>query len=224
MRLVFALVLAAHLSITLQSTTLTDVLSRDKDFESILALFQHARLIPTLNSLNGSTLFAPTNDAIDRHKQFLPLWSSVLDNDGSAITDNVREQLRQQLFYHLLNYSISDYPTGNDTLQTLQTLLYPRKPPDLPTHDPPPYPPWMPIPSGTLGKDSQRLRAVLTHKKDVGRIGVDAFRNGGTQIVKGMMNAGNGVIFGIDGVLEPPPDLGAQSINLSPTHTHIPDS
>jgi len=221
MRLVFALVLAAHLSITLQSTTLTDVLSRDKDFESILALFQHARLIPTLNSLNGSTLFAPTNDAIDRHKQSFPLWSSVLENDGFAITDNVREQLRQQLFYHLLNYSIADH---HDTLQTLQTLLYPHKPPDPLTHDSPPYPPWMPIPSGTLGKDSQRLRAVLTHKKDAGKIGVDAFQNGGTHIVKGMINAGNGIIFGIDDVLEPPPDLGAQSIYMSPTLTNTPNS
>ncbi|KAF5356169.1 hypothetical protein D9756_004097 [Leucocoprinus leucothites] len=202
-----ALSLAAHLPLSTQSTTLVDVLSKDKDFESLLAVLQRARLIPTLNRLDRATFFAPTNDAINRHKQSSSLWASVLDNDDFVATDNVQEQLRQQLFYHLLNYSIADSPTPKDTVQTLHTLHYPHKPLDPPSHEPPPYPPWMPIPSGTLGKLPQRLRAVLTDQKDAGKVGVDSFGNGGIEIVKGMIDGGNGIIFGIDDVLDPPPDL-----------------
>ena len=51
---------------TVQSTTLVDVLNADKDYTLLLSLLQIARLIPTLNKLNGSTLFAPTNDAVKR--------------------------------------------------------------------------------------------------------------------------------------------------------------
>ncbi len=64
----------------------------------------------------------------------------------------------------------------------------------------------MPIPSGTLGHEPQRLRTVVRDQK--GHIGVDAFGKGGAEIVKDMVDAGNGVLFGIGDVLEPPPTLG----------------
>ncbi|KAJ7042394.1 hypothetical protein C8F04DRAFT_1075757 [Mycena alexandri] len=48
------------------------------DYESLLRLLQRARLIPTLNRLNGSAFFAPTNDAIHRHD----LWNAVVSDDN----------------------------------------------------------------------------------------------------------------------------------------------
>src|SRR5271170_8123863 len=85
----------------ISSTTLVDALSADPDFTSLLRLLQRARLIPTLNRLNGSTLFAPTNDAIKRHTSSNSLWNTALQDDQLSLNDNVHEQLRQELLYHL---------------------------------------------------------------------------------------------------------------------------
>ncbi|PFH54807.1 hypothetical protein AMATHDRAFT_72571 [Amanita thiersii Skay4041] len=187
------------------STTLVDVLSSDSDYTSLLSLLQRARLIPTLNRLNGSTLFAPTNDAIKRHAISNPLWQLVLqDTRNSSLADNVQEKLRQQLFYHLLNFTLPDLPTKQSP-RTLETLHYPRKPPDHPSRDPPPSPPWMPIPGGTLGGKPQRLRVAA--RDSHAYIGVDAFGSGGAEVTKERREAGNGIIFGIGDVLEPPSDL-----------------
>lgn len=186
------------------STTLVDALSEDPDYTSLLLLLQRTRLIPTLNRLSGSTLFAPTNDAIRRHATHNSLWASLLQQDF-VITDNVHEQLRQQLFYHLLNESISFPQDHPEKVRTLKTLHFP-KPLDPPSRDPPPNPPWIPLPGGSLGGEPQRLR--VSARGDSGWIGVDASGKGGHRIVKGRVNAGNGVLLGIDGVLEPPPDLG----------------
>lgn len=195
---------------TTQSTTLVDVLSADPDYHSLLRLLQRARLIPTLNKLNGSTLFAPTNEAIKRHAPSNSVWQALLDDnnhDSFIVTDNIQEQLRQQLFYHLLNYSLPVVPTEPESKpQVHKTLHFPRKPIEPPTHEPPPLPPWMPIPGGTLGGKPQRVR--IGARDDSAWVGVDAFAKGGAQIVKGQSDADNGVIFGIDDVLQPPADMG----------------
>ncbi|KAJ6509385.1 hypothetical protein C8R47DRAFT_965641 [Mycena vitilis] len=190
--------LAAQVSIS--SRTLVDALSADPDYTSLITLLQRARLIPTLNRLNGSTFFAPTNDAIARHA----LWNYAATDGTSKFSDNIKEQLRQQLFYHLINYSLPAMPDAPHP-QVLQTLHFPRTPLQPPTPAPPPSPPWMPIPGGSLGGAPQRLRVAA---RDQGAwVGVDAFGKGGVEIVKGKIDAGNGVLLGIDGVLEPPPDL-----------------
>ncbi|KAG6862441.1 hypothetical protein C0995_011881 [Termitomyces sp. Mi166 len=182
------------------STTLVDALSNNPNYTSLLRLLQRARLIPTLNKLNGSTLFAPTNDAVQHYLRENVLWHDAFHDDHLVLNDNVQEQLRQQLFYHLLNYTVSKLPTNRST-QTHKTLHYPRAPPDPPSRDPPPSPPWLPIPGGTLGGESQRLRVSGND------VGVDAFGKGGVKIVD-TSTAGNGVIYGISKVLEPPSDLG----------------
>jgi len=187
------------------SVTLVDVLNADPDYSSLLRLLQKARLIPTLNKLNGSTLFAPSNDAIERHSVTNLLWRNILDSQDNQVPDNIQEQLRQQLFYHLLNESLVGTPTDNN-IQVLKTLLYPHKPHEAPSHEPPPYPPWMPNPSGSLGKDPQRLR-IASHNQSP-YVGTDTFGKGGAKIIKDAQNADNGVLFGISDVLEPPPDLG----------------
>src|ERR1700683_950521 len=124
--------LAAQLPFHSTSTTLVDALSADDDYSSLLRLLQRARLIPTLNKLNGSTLFAPTNDAISRHPSC-----------NNALQDNIHEQLRQDLFYHILNYSIHALPTQLPEVQVHKTLLFPHT-----THV---DSPWFPVPGGTLG-------------------------------------------------------------------------
>ncbi|KAG2154689.1 hypothetical protein DEU56DRAFT_725712 [Suillus clintonianus] len=184
---------------TTQSTTLVDVLNADEDYTSLLILLQKAKLIPTLNKLNGSTLFAPTNDAIKRHDS----WQSVLGNPDS-LKDNVQEELRQELFYHLLNYSVAQEP--NDlTTHVHDTLHFPKLSLDPPTNEPPPFPPWMPLPVSTLGNEPQKLR--LTSRDGVAWVGVDAFGKGGIEIKKSS-EAKNGVVYGIPSVLEVPPHLG----------------
>ncbi|KAJ4485958.1 carnitine acyl carnitine carrier [Lentinula aciculospora] len=186
-------------NISISSTTIIDALSNDSDYLSLLHLIQRARLVPTINRLNGSTLFAPTNDAIERHS----LWSSILKDSSLILQDNVQEQLRQQLFYHLLNYTL---PPETKPLIVLKTLHYPHTPVAPPSREPPPNSPWMPIPSGTLGREPQRLR--LGARGDDEYVGVDAFRDGGAKIIKEQVDAGNGVVLGISEVLEPPPNLG----------------
>lgn len=193
-------------SVSSKSMTLVDALSANPDYSSLLLLLQRTRLIPTLNTLNGSTLFAPTNDAISKHSLINPLWNVALQDSSSVLPDNIQEQLRQQLFYHLLNESLSELP-DNDKVSIYKTLLYPRKYLDPPSQDPPPGSPWMPIPNGTLGHDSQRLRLVAREQQST-KVGVDYFGKGGVNVVKDLQDAGNGMLFGIGQVLEPPPDLG----------------
>lgn len=183
------------------STTISDILYADPDYESLVHLLQRARLIPTLNRLNGTTLFAPTNDAIQKHASTDPLWQAALQNPP---LDNIHEALRQQLFYHLLNYTLDNLPT-DDSPHALDTLLFPTDPLQQ-NHDPPPSPPWIPVPGGTLGGAPQRLR--IAARDDHGYVGVNAFAKGGVKIIKEKKIADNGVVFGIDDMLVPPPDLG----------------
>ena len=192
------------------STTLTDALSADPDYTHLIRLLQRSRLIPTLARLNRTTLFAPTNDAIERHAAYNSLWGAGLYEDEGYLEprDNMQEKLRQELLYHMLNGTLPPFPKPEElSVQVHETLHYPRKPVDPPTSDPPPSPPWIPEPGGTLGGLPQRLR-LASRDKGVW-VGVDAFGKGGAKAIKGRVDVANGVLVGIDGVLEPPPSLGA---------------
>ncbi|KAG9314236.1 FAS1 domain-containing protein [Chiua virens] len=188
---------------TAQSDTLLDVLNRDEDYTLLLSLLQRARLIPTLNKFNSSTFFAPTNDAVKRRADKSTLWQSLLYETRTFVPDNVQEQLRQQLFYHLLNYSLYELPEDS-SMQTLKTLLFPHSPTDSPPNEPPSSP-WFPIPHGLLGDQPQRLR--LTSRDGSTWVGVNTFGNGGSKLVKEKVEATNGIVYGIADVLEPPPDI-----------------
>ena len=185
------------------SETLVDELSKDPDYSTLLGLLQRARLIPTLNRLNGSTFFAPTNDAIQQH--------ATLSRLVSLTGDNVNEQLRQELFYHLLNYTVV-LPEDHNILVT-KTLHFPHGHSEPPCRDPPPSPPWLPIPGGSLGGEPQRLR-VTTRKGQI-YVGVDTFGKGGAHVSKGPVNASNGLLLGIDRILAVPPSLGVHHSSMS---------
>ncbi|CDO73195.1 hypothetical protein BN946_scf185007.g250 [Trametes cinnabarina] len=193
-----------HSTPTTQSFTLLDALSADPDYVSLIALLQRAKLIPTLNKINSSTFFAPTNDAIKRHSSFNPLWSYASSEDAHVLADNLQLRLRQELFYHLLNYTLPIVPTEK-TPQEHKTLLYPRDYTEPPSQEPPPYPPWMPYPNGTLGSEPQRLR--LSYRDDAVWAGVDASGNGGAKVVKDQVQTANGLLLGLGEVLEMPPNL-----------------
>jgi solute carrier family 25 carnitine/acylcarnitine transporter 20/29 len=196
--------------------TLVDALSADPDnYSHLLRLLQRTRLIPTLNRLNGSVLFAPTNDAIERHASKSHLWGNVfqviaqesydmLDESELETRDNVNEELRQELLYHLVNYNVTLPDSGK--IDVLETLHYPRKQIDPPTKEPPPGPPWFPIPGGTLGGESQRLRVSGGDKGQ--KVGVDYRGKGGSKVIKSE-DGGNGLLVAVDEVLSVPQDLGA---------------
>lgn len=192
-----------HSTLTDKPRTLVEVLNRDDDYSLLLSLLQRTRLIPTLNKLNGSTFFAPTNDAIKRRSGKDSLLQRALEGDDLGVPDNVQEELRQQLFYHLLNYTIP-VPV-EQTTQTLKTLHFPKRSISPPTHKPPPSPPWLPIPEGTLGGEPQRLR--LTSRDKSLWVGTDAFGQGGVEVVKERTVASNGVVYGISDMLQVPPSL-----------------
>ncbi|KAG8963433.1 hypothetical protein FRC05_004736 [Tulasnella sp. 425] len=83
-----ALILPLHLAATASlppsttSTTTIDGLSTDPDYTLLLRLIQRAKLVPTPNKLNGSTLFASTNDAIERHRKETSKSALALALDG----------------------------------------------------------------------------------------------------------------------------------------------
>ncbi|KAI0348529.1 hypothetical protein BDW22DRAFT_1480314 [Trametopsis cervina] len=204
--------------INVLSQNIIDALSSDPEFTSILRLVQRAKLVPTLNKLNGSTFFAPTNDAVSRHASDNPMWKSVLDDDTHELRDNIQEKLRQELFYHLLNHTL---PTdvSREAPETLFTLHYPNTSIEPPTNEPPPYPPWMPIPGGTLGGKPQRLRIVA--KDDDQRVGVDSSGKNGVKI-KERKDVSNGAVLKINDVLAVPSDI-ATVISNHPALSYLRD-
>lgn len=196
---------AASLPPSTTSTTIIDALSADPDYTLLLRLIQRAKLVPTLNKLNGSTLFAPTNDAIERHRKETSKSALALALDGDdfqALADNVQENLRQQLFYHLLNYTLESVP---EQVTPQLTLHFPALPLEPPSGDPPPSPPWLPVPGGLLGGEPQRVRTTV--RDGASYVGVDFQGQGGAKAVKELVATANGNIYGIDRVLDTPRDL-----------------
>lgn len=192
---------------TVLSGNIVDALSNDPDYTSLLTLLQKAKLIPTLNRLNDTVFFAPTNDAIKQHTESRPLWREALDGSLAELRDNVQEQLRQELFYHLLNDTLHHEAPNDQDIDVHKTLHYPRKSTSgPPSRAPPPNPPWLPTPGGTLGGEPQRLRNSTRDNQSF--VGVDAFGNGGAEISKPAVHTANGLLLGIGAVLDVPEDLG----------------
>ncbi|KAM0750330.1 FAS1 domain-containing protein [Meredithblackwellia eburnea MCA 4105] len=118
---------------TASSISLVDILAASPNHTLLLKAFQRARLIPTLNRLNGSTLFAPSDDAIKqesaREKQASAqhsislrdaVWTyaigdpeSTQEGDAAAppAHDNLQLALRDTLLYHVLNYTYFPPPS-----------------------------------------------------------------------------------------------------------------
>lgn len=179
------------------TSTLVDVLSSDPSYTTLIRLLQRTKLIPTLNKLNGSTLFAPTNEAFERASEVVDSpWDGLIallenedqdawdDKKKSKKPDNILFGLRQNLLYHLLNHTLpitppspsladdtsssSLFPDSSDHRpETLETMLFPSKYSAHKTPSAAPAPPWLPERYGLLGVEGQRLRGIS-------RVGTDA--------------------------------------------------
>jgi hypothetical protein len=223
------------------STTLVDLLAASTEHSLLLQAFQHARLIPVLNSLryNETTLLAPTDEAIrrenDRH-QGKGIWSFTVSNDQSVVRgmeerDNLQLELRETLLYHLFNCSI--FETNTTTLRKsdstlFESLFYPSLslhnqtypiPPTLP--ETPSEDPDQPSPrEGLLRGEGQKLKIVETLNGEVW-VGVSAEQTGkkmtGYRVIKdSKREATHGALVSINGVLERPIDLGRVKPSASP--------
>jgi hypothetical protein len=216
------------------TSTVVDVLSADADFSTLVRLLQRAKLIPALNRLENTTLFAPTNDAFQDARHRLGFAATAVsaaegtDSNFLSLPDNVLFDLRQMLFYHLLNFTLlSDVNLLSDSAPPdlfpstgpplfLETLLYPTNYTGHETPEPAPAPPWLPTPDGQLGGRGQRLRAYARSDNDVSVgdatldlwVGVDGHGHGGVRVDGQPRTAGNGVVYKIQGVLETPRDIG----------------
>ncbi|KAL7417557.1 hypothetical protein BDY24DRAFT_411530 [Mrakia frigida] len=221
----------------LLTSTLVDVLSSDADYTTLIHLLQRAKLIPTLNKLNGSTLFAPTNDAFQRAQQTEGgFWqgSFLLSNDNNLWDgdkkkkqkpDNILFELRQNLLYHLLNFTLPLPSSSSSSLfdsqhpQTLETLLFPSRYSAHTTPSPAPAPPWLPERErgGLLGFEGQRVRGIRREEEDW--VGVDWKGEGGVKVL-GMKEAANGVVVKVEDVLEKPRDV-ASTLLSHPSLTYL---
>lgn len=247
-----------------KTSTLVDVLSADEDYTTLLRLLQRTQLVPALNALGNSTLWAPTNAAFEADGH--PIGSSegsLADWAWSPVSsleqDNRLRMTRDRLLYHMLNFSLpldpveaeqpTDYasakphprpsppppeevpcrprfPLVGGLPESLETLLYPRRPSG--NDRPEKTGPWLPAPHGQLGPEGQRVRGVWRKRETSGLsdpsremvgddwVGVDGQGRGGVRVVGRPVVAGNGVVLKVDGVLDPPADVGACSFDVAP--------
>lgn len=184
------------------SLTLVDLISASPNHTLLVRAFQRARLIPALNRLNGSTLFAPTDDAIKAAQEAEGrggVWSFALghDDDEAPQRDNMQLALRDTLLYHLLNFTLfpDPSPPSNDSstpvtlrrahpdlaLPSLHQTLYrpylSRR--TLPFPSPPAFPGELPMPDDPDEDDDEGLlggeyqRVRVVRKAAKGKNGAD---------------------------------------------------
>lgn len=229
-------------TIHIQATTTIDILSSSPNHSTFLRLLQRTKLIPTLNLIQASSIFAPTDEAWSSwgEAQGFALHSFLSDDPQLDVADNVLFGLRQHLLYHVLNYTLHDASSyANDSTQsyvtTETTLLFPNRPIMPPSpHKPPTGSPWLPQGGdGDLGGKGQQIRLRYVDAEP-NKIGCDALGNGGSEVWNGwpikkkggskvppvgddtlfgnkddvVRHASNGIVIGIQRVLELPPSLG----------------
>jgi hypothetical protein len=262
------------------SITVIDLLSSSTQHSTLLHLLQRCKLVPSVNLMQGLTLFAPTDQAwntwakevqLDEQKgtgaqedlaKLVLGWRTsrqtgdyVDIEDGFA--DNIMFDTRQLLLYHILNYTLPlqqslfdtdpSYSAGhhlprwiarNSNISTETTLLFPSRHHHPPGNLPPPRPPWAPEGgTGTLGGHAQQIR-LLSDQSGPSSVGVDVTGRGGAGVWTNWEGnttdrhprpvtgdryrvGSNGVVVGIDRVLDPPVDLGECSTSATESQRSI---
>jgi hypothetical protein len=171
------------------ATTTIDILSSSGNHSTFLHLLQRTKLVPTLNLVQGSTVFAPTDEAwrVWGEAQAVGVRAFLKgDESVGAVTDNVLFGLRQHLLYHVLNYTLHDTSSktaAESYVTTETTLLFPNRPIMPPSpHKPPTGSPWMPQGGdGDLGGVGQQLRIHYEDGLPM-RVGCDAIGEGGAEV------------------------------------------
>lgn len=228
-----------------QATTTIDILSSSSNHSTFLHLLQRTKLIPTLNLIQGSSIFAPTDEAwrVWGEAQEESVRAFVMNEPEAEVADNILFGLRQHLLYHIMNYTLLDtiaaIESNRSYVTTETTLLFPNRPIMPPSpHKPPTGSPWLPQGGdGDLGGTGQQLRirfreGVLSGAgcgvngsggadvwdgwpvKKRGRSGkVDEMAALSSKKSSGVVQyASNGIVIGLQQVLEPPLSIGEQSL------------
>lgn len=161
----------------------------------------------------------------------LPIWTE----EGTQL-GNVNAVLRQQLLYHMLNYTLQYNITAEQGLAAADEAQTAGKPVlfetlHLPSHHflhepsrPGPVPQKPPHPGaedrgGLLGGEGQKVRFCTRADRQVW-IGTDAKCEGGVQAVDVDRSSKKGLIVSIDGILDLPPSL-ATVLKTHPTLQHL---
>ena len=213
-------VAAALCGVHADSRNLVDVISTRRDLSQFVHLLQRTRLLPTLNRMQeldegqtGMTLFAPNNAAFEEAMQGdsprAEFWRQALQDEPS---DNIHAALRQQLWYHVVNYTLSEPGNG---VELHETLHFPsRKRLEEPTHPGPiPQPPSGPPHPGAedhgglLAGYGQLLRTAKVGRTT--KVGVDANGRGGATVTDTDRSSSRGVVMVTDAILDLPPTLMA---------------
>ena len=201
------------------STTIIDLLSTSSHHDILLHLLQRCKLVPSVNLMQGLTLFAPTDDAWEswaKEKEHGPVEADArlaeiilrqqTENVDALLADNILFDTRQLLLFHMLNYTIplehanqldglNRHPTDRwlaRNVSTETTLLYPSRHHHPAGHLPPPHPPWSPEGgTGILGGHGQQMRLFFREDQRAGpsRVQVDLDGQGGAAVWTGW--AGN---------------------------------
>ncbi|UZJ55029.1 hypothetical protein CBS101457_004349 [Exobasidium rhododendri] len=153
----------------------------------------------------------------------VPLWT-----DQDSHLDNVNAVLRQQILYHMINYTLPYNFTTGGLINTrsapslpspgeaimLTTLHRPsRSTLDTPTRPGPiPHPPTSPPHPGAedggglLAGEGQKVRIAMTEEGSV-KIGTNSKGLGGITVVNANYSSNSGVILSVDGILDLPPSF-----------------
>lgn len=103
---------------TYEEETIATLLSDEPDrFSLFTALMQQAEMFDLLNAYGHYTLFAPTNEAVQRY----------LDENGLKIDEISETDAKNIVYNHIINFRIlsSDFPTGVLSRMTLNSqFLY----------------------------------------------------------------------------------------------------
>lgn len=200
----------------IQDLNLVDLINTYPELSTFTRYLQRTRLIPTLNRIQtydqdhtGITIFAPTNAAFDNAELgHGSIWTEELHTN----TDNIQAQLRQQLLYHILNYTVSATESNVTYLETLhlpsrKRLSEPTRPGNIPQKPLTPPHPGAEDNGGLLGGSGQMLRVVRSANGSILHVGSDAHGSHGAYVVHVDRRSPYGDLYIIDRVLNLPPSL-----------------
>lgn len=195
---------------------LVDLISTYPELSTFTRHLQRTRLIPTLNRIQtydkehtGIIIFAPTNAAFDDAKiGYGSIWMEEMRTNA----DNIQAQLRQQLLYHILNYTVSDTVSNATYLETLhlpsrKRLVEPTRPGNIPQKPFTPPHPGAEDNGGLLGGSGQMLRVERSANGSIFYVGSDVYGTHGANVIHVDRRSPHGDLYIIDRVLSLPPSL-----------------
>ena len=235
-----ALVVGAFANVSESSTqdvNLVDIISTYPELSTFIHYLQRARLIPSLNRMqeksdvsSGMTIFAPTNAAFESFWRHGDLGNKSVSEQEQHLPDNIQAELRQQLLYHVLNYTLLDGNDANLFLETLhfpsrKRLFEPTRPGTVPQKPQDPPHPGAEDSGGLLGGYGQMLRVVRAENGSITHVGMDHRGMHGARVIHVDRRSRHGIVYLIDRVISLPPSLDVflREQSVSTLFRHIPN-